>query len=77
MQTKFVIIFIIAIAVVGAGAYYFGYQKGFDAGKEVGMAAAETEPGAAVTNPLENFPETNPFKKTINPFKDLYNNPFK
>ena len=81
MQIKSIIIFIIAVVVAGAGAYYLGYNKGygvgFDSGKEVGMAAAKTGAGAAVTNPLEGLPETNPFEEVVNPFKDLYKNPFK
>lgn len=81
MDKKALIIFIGAIIIVGAGVYYFSYQKGYkvgyDAGKEVGRAAAKTDAGAAVSNPLEQMPSANPFKKAVNPFKDLYTNPFK
>ena len=77
MQTKLIVVFIIVLAVAGVGAYYFGYQRGYEAGKEFGMAAAKTGAGAAVTNPLEKLPETNPFQEVVNPFKDLYQNPFK
>lgn len=81
MDKKVLIIFIAAIIVVGVGVYYFSYQKGYetgyDAGKEVGQAAAKTEAGAAVENPLEKMPSTNPFEEAVNPFKDLYTNPFK
>lgn len=74
---KIIIIFILVLLLVGAGAYYFGYQLGYGKGMKVGRAAAQTGAEAAVTNPLENLPETNPFEKAVNPFKDLYQNPFK
>ena len=81
MDKKNLIIFIVAILVVAAGTYYFSYQKGFkvgyDAGKEVGRAAVKTGAGAAVENPLGEMPSTNPFENAVNPFKDLYTNPFK
>ena len=77
MNTKIVIIALVSAAAAGVGAYYFGYQTGYEAGKEFGMTATQTGAGAAVTNPLENLPETNPFEKAVNPFKDLYQNPFK
>ena len=73
MNKKFLIIFIVVVLGVAAGCYYFGYQKG----KEAGIIAAKSSAGAAVTNPLEKMPETNPFEKAVNPFKDLYKNPFK
>ncbi len=66
---------------LAAGVYYFsygfGYKTGYEAGKEIGKAAAKTEAGAAVENPLEQMPSTNPFEKAVNPFKELYKNPFK
>lgn len=82
---KTLIIFIVALVVAGLGCYYFGFQKGFGVGyqggysegKEIGAAAAKTSPEAAVTNPLEKMPEVNPFEKVLNPFKELYRNPFK
>lgn len=77
MKPKIIVVFIVVLALAGAGAYYFGYQMGYKAGKEFGMAAAKTEAGAAVTNPLEKLPEINPFEQAVNPFKDLYKNPFK
>jgi len=77
MNIKIIIIALAVAAVAGVGAYYFGYQRGYGAGKEVGRAAAQTGAGAAVTSPLEKLPETNPFEKAVNPFKDLYQNPFK
>lgn len=81
MNKKILIIFVAAIIIVAGGVYYFSYQmayqKGYDAGKEAGIAAQKTTAGAAVTNPLEQMPSTNPFEKTVNPFKDLYKNPFK
>lgn len=77
MNTKIIAVFIVVLALAAAGAYYFGYQRGYDAGKEVGIAAAKTEAEATVTSPLEKIPETNPFEQVVNPFKDLYKNPFK
>lgn len=77
MNKKTLIIFIIVVLVVAAGVYYFGFQKGYKLGVETGRAAAGTSAGAAVTNPLEKMPETNPFGEVINPFKELYKNPFK
>ena len=76
MKKEF-IIFIVVLLLATGGAYYFGYQMGYDAGKEVGRAVAQIGAGAAVTNPLEKLPATNPFEKAVNPFKDLYQNPFK
>ncbi len=77
MSQKTLIIFIILVLVVAGGVYYFGYQKGYKAGVETGRAATGTSAGAAVQNPLEKMPETNPFGEVINPFKELYKNPFK
>lgn len=85
MEKKVLIILIalkiVVLVVVGTVVYYLSYQKGYktgyEAGKEVGRAAAVVKPEKAVTNPLEKMPETNPFEKVINPFKELYKNPFK
>lgn len=77
MSTKVVIIFIIVLLLVAGGAYYIGYQKGYAGGMEVGKAVSKIEASQAVTNPLEEMPSTNPFEKAVNPFKDLYKNPFK
>ena len=77
MDKKTLIIFIVVVLVVAGGCYYFGFQKGFTLGKEAGRIAAQASPEAAVTNPMEKMPETNPFEKVINPFKELYKNPFK
>mgnify|MGYP001610816476 CR=1 FL=1 len=80
MDKKILIAGIAAAIVAGAAAYFSynsGYQKGYTAGVETGRAAAKTEASQAVTNPLENLPSTNPFEKAINPFKELYKNPFK
>ena len=77
MKKSYLIIFIIAVLVVVGGVYYFGYQKGYKAGVETGRAAAQVKAGEVVTNPLEKMPETNPFEGVINPFKELYKNPFK
>lgn len=77
MKTKSLIIFIALLLLAAGGAYYFGWQRGYDVGKEVGISAAKAGAGAAVTNPLEKLPETNPFQDVVNPFKDLYQNPFK
>lgn len=75
------IILIVTVLVVGVGVYYFSYQKGYkvgyEAGKEIGKAAAKTEAGAVVENPLEQMPSANPFEEVVNPFKELYKNPFK
>ena len=77
MNQKTLIIFILVILAVAAGVYYFGFQRGYKLGVEIGRTAAETSAGTAVTNPLEKMPETNPFGEVVNPFKDLYKNPFK
>lgn len=71
------VIFIISFLALTALAYYFGYQKGLAVGKEIGRAASQTEAGTAVQNPLEQMPSTNPFEEVVNPFKELYKNPFK
>jgi len=81
VEKKTLIIFIIVVLVVAGGVYYFSYQKGYKAGygvgMEIGKASVKVEAGAVVTNPLEKMPETNPFEGVINPFKELYKNPFK
>ena len=81
MDKKILIIFIVVVLVVAGGVYYFSYQKGYKVGYregiEIGKASVKVEAGAVVTNPLEKMPETNPFEKVINPFKELYKNPFK
>ncbi|PIR72925.1 MAG: hypothetical protein COV26_01335 [Candidatus Nealsonbacteria bacterium CG10_big_fil_rev_8_21_14_0_10_36_23] len=74
MNKKLLIILIVVILVAAGLVYYFWYQKGKKTGLEVTIP---TLPKAAVTNPLEKMPETNPFDKAINPFKTLYKNPFK
>lgn len=79
------VILIAGGAIVLAGVYVLGYQlglqkgykTGYDKGKEVGQAAAKTELGEAVSNPLEEMISTNPFERVVNPFKELYKNPFK
>lgn len=80
-MNKKLLILVLAAAVlalaVGVGGYYFGYQKGYGQGVEVGRAAATTRAGQAVSNPLEKMPETNPFEKVVNPFEAGYKNPFK
>jgi len=80
MGKKFLMI-IIGILIGGLAlsylAYQTGYQAGFEGGKVVGRAAGQTELGDVVGNPLEDMPSANPFEKVINPFKDLYQNPFK
>lgn len=81
MSTKNLVILLIVVIVVALGVYYFSYQKGykvgFERGKEVGRAAAKVEAGEAVVNPFEGIPSANPFEDAINPFRDLYKNPFK
>jgi len=74
---KFTPIFIIVLLLVAAGAYYFGYQQGYGKGMEAGKAAAQVGAGGAVQAPLGEMPSTNPFEKAVNPFKELYKNPFK
>lgn len=77
-------IFLIILVVVVLGVFYFSYQRGYGDGyavgskdgEEIGRAAAQVTAGEAVTNPLEDIPSTNPFEETVNPFKDLYKNPF-
>ena len=77
MKPKIIVVFIIVFAVAGVGAYYFGYQQGYGKGMEAGKAAAQVGAGGAVQTPLGEMPSTNPFEKAVNPFKDLYQNPFK
>ena len=80
MDKKFLVLVLVGTVlalVAGVGGYFFGYQKGYGAGVEIGRAAAKTGAGAAVTNPLENMPETNPYEKVVNPFEAGYINPFK
>lgn len=79
------LIFVVVLVAVGIGVYFLAYQQGYktgyktgyDLGVDTGKAAAKTTPGQAVSNPLEEMPSTNPFEKAVNPFKDLYKNPFK
>ena len=77
MKPKVVIIFIVLLLLAAGGAYYFGYQQGYGKGMEAGKAAAQVGAGGAVQTPLGEMPSTNPFEKAVNPFKDLYQNPFK
>jgi len=68
------IIIVIAVLLVVAGAvYYFSYQMGY----QNGVADCKANAGNVVSNPLEKMPDTNPFDKIVNPFKDAYKNPFK
>lgn len=73
MNKKTLIIFIIVVLAAAVGGYFFGFQKGYNQAR----IAAQSSAGAAVQNPLEKMPETNPFEAVMNPFKDLYKNPFK
>lgn len=79
-NTLLIIVFIIAVLAVAAGAYYYGnktgYEKGYGDGDVAGRAAAKVEAGTAVSNPMEKMPETNPFKGVVNPFEAGYKNPF-
>ena len=77
MKPKVVIIFIVLILLAAGSAYYFGYQLGYGKGVEAGKATIEVGASGAVQAPLEKMPSTNPFEKAVNPFKDLYKNPFK
>ncbi len=77
MNKKILIIFIIIVLVVAGGVYFVGYRAGYRAGMETGIMASQVEPGEVVTNPMEKMPSTNPFEKVVNPFRELYKNPFK
>lgn len=77
MNAKVVVIVIALILLAAGGAYYFGYQQGYGKGMEAGANAAKVGAAGAVEAPLGEMPTTNPFEKAINPFKDLYTNPFK
>lgn len=81
MEKKVFIIFIGVVLMVAIGVYFLAYKKGYELGYkegiEVGRAAAQVGAGEVVTNPLEKMPSTNPFERVINPFKELYKNPFK
>jgi hypothetical protein len=72
IKPKVVIMFIVVILLAAGGAYYFGYQQGYGKGAE-----AEVGAEGAVEAPLGEMPSTNPFDQAVNPFKDLYKNPFK
>jgi len=77
IKPKVVIIFIVLLLLAAGGAYYFGYQQGYVKGVEAGKTTVEVGAGGAVQAPLEEMPSTNPFEQAVNPFKDLYTNPFK
>ena len=84
MSKKFIIIHIIILVVLVSiigGVYYLSYKKGYATGYAVGdrqgRAAAQVNTENIVGNPLENMPSANPFEKVVNPFKELYKNPFK
>ncbi|MDD2753399.1 MAG: hypothetical protein PHT44_02230 [Candidatus Portnoybacteria bacterium] len=74
------IVVVLALAGLSAGAYYFGLKKGKDqAGvklhtavtciQDFGLEQKKTDAGV-ITNPMENLPETNPFNKVkTNPFE--------
>lgn len=82
-NTKIIlIIFILIFAVIGAGSYYFGEKQGEKKGRAAAIKEQEELQKKIKTQvelkPLENLPETNPFKTTeTNPFKSGYINPFK
>lgn len=83
--SSYVIIFIVIAVAVGFVAYYFGVKQGLKKGEDLGRKAIIQEQeelskkvkGQAEVKPVENLPEPNPFKANTNPFKDLYQNPFK
>ena len=77
MSKKVLIIFIVALVAVAGTVYYFSYQMGYREGKEFGRLMGEISAGTLVENPLGEMPSVNPFEKIINPFKELYKNPFK
>lgn len=77
MDKKVLIVLILVLLLAAGGAYFFGYQKGYAKGMKVGRAAVQAGAGGAVSNPLGEMPSTNPFEEAVNPFKDLYQNPFK
>ena len=68
-----IIIFIIVVLLVAGGAYYFGFKQG----EEMGRMTARVTAGEAVSNPMGKMPSTNPFESLINPFKEIYKNPFR
>jgi hypothetical protein len=79
-------IFLVVLIGVGIGAYYIGLQQGLERGENIGRNAAiqeQEELSKKITtpaeiNPVENLPETNPFKEAkTNPFEEGYKNPFK
>lgn len=77
MNKKGLIIFIILVLVVGAGAYYLGFRQGKAATEKAYKEIIEKSAIPGV-NPVENLPTTNPFKEVkVNPFEGIYKNPFK
>lgn len=80
---KFIlIIFIILLVGIGAGAYWFGLRQGEEKGRAAVVQEQEELQGKitaqAELKTMENLPETNPFKEVeTNPFKEGYENPFK
>ena len=84
-----IIVSVLLIASVGAGAYYFGNaqgrQNGYDIGYDEGRKAVEDEQKEMISktvagseiNPVENLPSANPLDNVnTNPFEDEYQNPF-
>lgn len=62
MNIKTLIIVIILIVIGGGVIYYFSMQK---------------EAGQEIIGSLKEIPSVSPFDKVVNPFRDLYKNPFK
>lgn len=89
MSKKFIIIFIIALALLAAGYWYWSSRGGSttpeqsvlksaaDSAKTITESASQgVLPSLNVqANPLSNVPDANPVTKT-NPFSGLKTNPF-
>ncbi len=83
-KTAIILAIIALVFIVSAGVYYgilrkragkgaqqFVGSAGFDIGTNIGDISELT------ANPLKNMPSANPLEKVVNPFRDLYKNPFK
>ena len=81
-KTVFILAIIILVFVAAAGVYYGILRKGkgsqqfikgvgFDIGTDIG------DIGEVTANAFKNMPSVNPLEKVVNPFRDLYKNPFK
>lgn len=72
MAKKSIIIAVIVLLVLAA-VYFFSVSRTEESEE---LPLEEKITGQTEINPVENLPETNPFKAETNPFSDGYKNPF-